>query len=135
MCGADIDLSNTNYLIPNHTAAALIENAHRNRQSMASYKRLASEINQNLNEDYDLMENMINPLHSADSIDKAILKLKKRRMELYLSEEKKTSVLLNEFFDKMISKRKDRIAQSMKEIEILTEDKKRVNVSSSTFTF
>ncbi|KAI6191514.1 E3 ubiquitin-protein ligase RFWD2 [Aphelenchoides bicaudatus] len=121
------NLSNPNHLIPNHTAAALIENARRTRQSIHSFKRLASEINQELNQDYGLMEKMISPLDTADSIDKAILTLKRRRTELTLNEEKKKSILLNEFFDQMIAKRNETIAQSVRELELLKVDKKRVN--------
>jgi uncharacterized protein (DUF305 family) len=129
-CETELDLSNPNHLIPNHTAAALIENARKTRENITTLKRLASEINQeDLNEEYELMEQMINPLDSADTIDKAIMTLKRRRTEIVsLTEEKKKSILLNEFFDRMISKRNEKIAKAVQEVQQLSLDKKRVNV-------
>lgn len=132
-CEFILDPSNPNSLIPNHTAAALIENARRTRQSINSFKKLASEINQELNQDQSLIEKMISPLDTSDSIDKATLTLKRRRMELALSEEKKKSVLLNEFIDRMIVKRNEKIAQCIREIQTLNEDKKLVNVGLKCF--
>lgn len=55
--------------------------------------------------------------------------LKRRRTELSLTDEKKKSILLNEFFDRMITKRNEQIAKSVREIQLLNSDKKRVNVS------
>lgn len=75
------------------------------------------------------MEKMISPLDTAADIDSAISTLKRRKIELSLSDDKKKSVLLNEFFDKMISKRNETITKAVNELQLLNADKKRVNVS------
>jgi hypothetical protein len=127
-CETDLDLSNQNHLIPNHTVAALIENARRTRQNLSTFKRIASEFSQDFHEDYNLLDQMITPLDSVETINNAIVKLKRRRTETSLSDQKKKSVLLNEFFDIMIAKRNKTIEKAMREIQILNADKKHVNV-------
>jgi hypothetical protein len=123
LCGTE---TSSNHLIPNHTAAALIDSVRRTRQSITTFKRLASEMSQNFNQDF---ESLISPIDSVETIENTIAQLKHTCMEMSLNEEKKQNILLNEFFDRMIAKRNDTISQLVKEIHMLNVDKNRVNVS------
>ncbi|KAI6244081.1 E3 ubiquitin-protein ligase RFWD2 [Aphelenchoides fujianensis] len=131
LCGTDFDPTNPNHLVPNHTAAALIENVRKRRRSVKAFKRLASEVSRDLNQDVDLMSRMITPTSSLEHINEAISELKRRRTEIGLSDEKKKSVLLNEFFEQMIDKRKEEIRKLTNQIEMLKMDQEQVNGSRS----
>ncbi|KAI6227243.1 E3 ubiquitin-protein ligase RFWD2 [Aphelenchoides besseyi] len=127
MCGTDLDPTNPIHLIPNHTAAALIENVRKTRQGVSSFKRLASEMSRDNYQDLESLTNLITPMSSLDHINEAISELKRRKKEMTLTDEKKKSVLLNEFFDRMVQKRNDEIANLIYEIQMLTADKARAN--------
>ena len=130
LCRAEIDASNTTHLITNHTAAALSDKLRATRTSMTTLKRLAADMNRDFAHDAaaECLDDATTP-RSLESINEAIDTLKRRRAELGLSEEHKKSVLLNAFFDRMISQRSEKILSLIHEIKILSNDKKRVNVS------
>jgi E3 ubiquitin-protein ligase RFWD2 len=122
----DSDLEHKRFrLIPNYTAAAIVQQKQRERNSLKRTAAMAG-----LGEMDEYGEALYDMLMKSDinicSIDRITEMLQKRRMELELMKTQKKNLLFNEFLDRMIAKREKSAKQIQTELDLLKADKQRV---------